>query len=265
MLHFKGPSQNGVTLFQHTIKDGSKVTSSSAFLSPNRNRTNLHIVTKAYVTQILFNGMNAVGVTFNRDGMNYTVRASREVILSAGTVGSAQLLLLSGIGPQDHLTSLGIPMVTNLPVGNNLHDHSNTILYFDVLNQSRSYERIDLTVQNMYNYYVNGRGPLTMFPNAATYLVTNQNNDTNFPDIMTEMVRSNNHWNNISNIFSMYRGNQQDWANYWAPYSGFLSFKIKHFFVTLVLLNRSTAIELRCSACASTSPRHTATGIFKPL
>lgn len=243
MLHFKGPSQNGVTLFQHTIKDGSKVTSSSAFLSPNRNRTNLHIVTKAYVTQILFNGMNAVGVSFNRDGMNYTVRASREVILSAGTVGSAQLLLLSGIGPQDHLTSLGIPIVTNLPVGNNLHDHSNTILYFDVLNQSRSYERIDLTVQNMYNYYVNGRGPLTMFPNAATYLVTNQNNDTNFPDIMTEMVRSNNHWNNISNIFSMYRENQQDWANYWAPYSGFLSFVVKHF-VTLVLLHRSTAIEL---------------------
>ena len=245
-----------MTLFQHTIKqDGSKVTSASAFLSPNSNRTNLHIVTKAFVTRILFNGNTAVGVTFNRAGMNYTVRASREVILSAGTIGSAQLLLLSGVGPQAQLSNFGIPLVANLPVGNNLHDHSNTILYFDVANQSRSYDRVDLTVQNLYNYYVNGRGPLTMFPNAATYLVTSQNNDNSFPDIMTEMVRSNNRWNNISSIYTMYGVNQQEWANYWGPYSGMREKKLRIIcssytyvsFITHFLLypsDRSTANEL---------------------
>lgn len=209
-----------MTLFEHTIKDGSKVTASSAYLSPNRNRTNLQIVTRAHVTRIGFNGQTANSVTFTRGGRNYTVRASREIILSAGTIGSAQLLMLSGVGPQAHLASLGIPLVANLPVGNNLHDHTNTILYFDVPDQSRSYEPVDLTVQNLYNYYVNRRGPLTMFPNAATYISTNQNNDTQWPDIMTEMVRSNSNWNNISNINSQYGVNQEAWTNYWAPYSG---------------------------------------------
>ena len=215
-----GPTQNGVTLFQHTIKDGFKVTSSSAYLSPHKNRSNLNIVTKAYVTKILFNGLNAVGVTFTRAGMNFTVMATREIILSAGTIGSAQLLMLSGVGPQDHLNSLGIPLITNLPVGNNLHDHTNTILYFDVPNQDRSYDAVELTVQNIYNFYVNHAGPLTMFPNVATYIVTNQNNDSQWPDIMTEMVRSNNHWNNISNINQLYGVSPQAWTNYWAPYSG---------------------------------------------
>jgi choline dehydrogenase len=74
----------GSTLFQHTIRDGSKVTTSGAYLAPNRNRTNLNIITRAKATRILFNGSNVRGVTFTRGGNQYTVQVRREVILSAG-------------------------------------------------------------------------------------------------------------------------------------------------------------------------------------
>lgn len=196
------------------------MTSASAYLDPNKNRTNLHILANSFVTKILFNQNTAVGVQFTRNGQNYTVMASREIILSAGTIGSAQILLLSGVGPTSHLQSLGIDVVQNLPVGNNLHDHTNTILYFDIPDQSRAYARIDLTVQNLYNYYINNDGPLVMFPNSATYITSNVNTDTNWPDVMTEMVRSNNHWDNLTNIVSQYRIYKDQWADYWRPYVG---------------------------------------------
>ncbi|XP_027196321.2 putative GMC-type oxidoreductase Mb1310 [Dermatophagoides pteronyssinus] len=216
-----GLTQNGVTLFEHTINQGVKVTSSSAYLNLNRNRSNLNIVTKAQVTRILFDGSTAKAVRFQRDGQVFTVTANKEIILSAGTIASAQLLMLSGIGPSEHLKQLGLTIVADLPVGNNLHDHSNTILYFDVPDQRQSYEPITLTAQNLYDYYVNGLGPLTMFPNAATYIVSDQNNDKEWPDIMTEMVRSNNHWNNLTRILSQYPPEQrQVWAEYWRPYVG---------------------------------------------
>ncbi|KAH7636640.1 hypothetical protein DERF_001842 [Dermatophagoides farinae] len=216
-----GLTQNGVTLFEHTINQGIKVTSSAAYLNSNRNRSNLHIVTKAHVTRILFDGTTATAVRFQRAGRNYTVMANKEIVVSAGTIASAQLLMLSGIGPREHLQQLGLRVVTDLPVGKNLHDHSNTILYFDVPDQRQSYEPVSLTVQNLYNYYVNSRGPLTMFPNAATYLVSDQNNDTEWPDIMTEMVRSNNRWDNLTTILSQYPPeHQQAWTEYWGPYVG---------------------------------------------
>lgn len=217
----RGDTQNGVTLFEHTIRQGRKVTSASAYLAPNRHRNNLHIVTNAYVTRILFNGQHATSVAFSRNGQNHTVSLRKEVILSAGTIGSAQILMLSGIGPADHLSHLDIPLVADLPVGNNLHDHSNTILYFDAVNQARSYGPVEMNMNNLYQYYINYSGPLTMFPNAATYLVTDQNDDPEWPDVMTEMVRGNNHWNNLTTIASQYDiGQQHLWADYWRPYVG---------------------------------------------
>jgi len=137
-----------------------------------------------------------------------------------GSIADAQLLMLSGIGPRDHLNSFNIPVISNLPVGNNFHDHTSVVLYYDIVNQSLSYEPVDLTVQNMYNYYVNNSGPLTMFPNAATYQVTQYNNQTEWPDIMTEMTRSNNLWYNLSDIVSQYGSHIQEWEDYWRPYVG---------------------------------------------
>ncbi|UXI20838.1 protoheme IX farnesyltransferase-like [Sarcoptes scabiei] len=219
LIDFNGPTQNGVTLFEHTIKNGARVSSASAYLRPNAFRSNLHILTKAFATKIILDGKQAVGIEFNRSNHIHQVMARREIIVSAGTIGSAQLLMLSGIGPAEHLREIGIPLIVDVPVGNNLHDHSNLILHFDVPNQIESYERVELSIANLYDYYVNYRGPLSMFPNVATYLVTNQNDDPEWPDIMTEMVRANE-WNNLTNFVQQYAENESDsWSRFWQPYT----------------------------------------------
>ena len=82
------------------------------------------MLTFSYATRILFSRKRkAVAIQFDRFGLTHTVRARKEIILSAGSINTAQLLMLSGIGPKDHLMSLGIPVISNLPVGRNLQDH----------------------------------------------------------------------------------------------------------------------------------------------
>ena len=124
---FNGAQQEGTGLFQRTIKDKTRASTSRAFLHPARGRRNLRIMTNATATRIDFEGKRATGVCFMRDGVAEEVSARREVILSGGTINSPQLLMLSGIGPAEHLQSLGIPVLADLPgVGQNLQDHSMT-------------------------------------------------------------------------------------------------------------------------------------------
>lgn len=111
--------------FQGTIRRGTRCSTAKAFLRPARRRPNLHIAMYAHVTKVVINPITkqATGVQFLRDGRIHLVHAKREVILSAGTIGSAQLLMLSGVGPGEHLQRLGIPVLQNLRVGDNLQDH----------------------------------------------------------------------------------------------------------------------------------------------
>ena len=107
-----GEFQTGFMIAQGTIRRGSRCSAAKAFIRPVRNRPNLHIALESHVTKVLLDENNrAYGVTFQRNGKVQSVRAKREVILSAGTLNSAQLLMLSGIGPRDHLTDMGIPVV----------------------------------------------------------------------------------------------------------------------------------------------------------
>lgn len=117
--------ENGAGLIHFNItKDGRRASSTSAYLDPVRGRPNLTIETGVFVTRILFEGTRAVGVEVVRDGQIAQVRARCEVIVSAGTLQSPKILMLSGIGPADALAELGIPVVADLPgVGRNLHDH----------------------------------------------------------------------------------------------------------------------------------------------
>jgi choline dehydrogenase len=122
---FNGAQQEGAGLWQHTIKDGKRQSTAVAFLHPIRQRPNLTIETQALVTRLLFEGRRAVGVFFRRDGVDHHVTAGKEIILSAGTINSPQVLMLSGIGPAEDLRSLGLPIVADLPgVGQNLQDHA---------------------------------------------------------------------------------------------------------------------------------------------
>lgn len=129
---FNGISQEGVGLYQVTHKDGERYSASKAYLAPNRQRPNLHVVTGAHATRVLLEGRRAVGVAYRLDGKERELRAAREVILSAGALLSPQLLMLSGIGPAEQLQRHGIPVVHDLPgVGRNLHDHVDVVQVVD--------------------------------------------------------------------------------------------------------------------------------------
>ncbi len=120
---YNGASQDGVSFMQYCIQDGVRHGTASAYLRPVEGHTNLELVTGALARRLLFDGTRCVGVEWSQDGRIERVRA-REVVVCGGTIGSAQLLLLSGVGPADHLRSLGIDVVLDLPgVGENLHDH----------------------------------------------------------------------------------------------------------------------------------------------
>src|SRR6185312_10351455 len=121
---FNGAKPEGAGLWQVTIRNGVRVSSASAYLRPALRRPNLELATGARAARILFAGAKATGVAYSRGGSQLTASARREVLLSAGAIGSPQLLELSGIGDPELLRRLGIPVVAALPeVGRGLQDH----------------------------------------------------------------------------------------------------------------------------------------------
>ncbi len=124
---YNGAIQEGVAYAQRTIDRGRRVSAATAFLHPARKRPNVTVRTHAHTTELTFEGKRCVGVAYSyggRGGEGRSVRAAREVILSAGSYNSPQLLQLSGVGPAGLLKSLGIPVRHTLAgVGENLRDH----------------------------------------------------------------------------------------------------------------------------------------------
>ena len=120
---FNGAEQEGVGLYQFTIKDGIRNSAARAFLRPAMKRSNLSVETDAQATKIIMEGKRAVGVAFVQNGQTREVRG-REVIVSGGAINSPQLLQLSGIGPGALLQSMGLPVVKDNPnVGARMQDH----------------------------------------------------------------------------------------------------------------------------------------------
>jgi choline dehydrogenase-like flavoprotein len=121
---FNGPSNEGVGFRQGVIRAGRRETTARAFLRPALARGNVTLLTEALVLRVIVEQGRAVGVAYERAGQQHEVRAAREVILSAGTLQSPQILQLSGIGAAAQLQAQGIKPVLDLPgVGRNLHDH----------------------------------------------------------------------------------------------------------------------------------------------
>ncbi len=121
---FNGAVQDGVGYHQTTTRNGRRCSTAVGYLRPAMKRRNLQVVTHALSERILFDGRRAIGVEFSRDGVLTTVRAAREVILCGGAINSPQLLMLSGVGPAEHLSGLGLPVVNALAgVGQSLQDH----------------------------------------------------------------------------------------------------------------------------------------------
>ena len=123
---FNGATQEGVGYYQVTQKNRERWSAASAYLRPaiQRNRNNVHLLTGALVQRIILDGNRAMGVRYIQNGREEVARCSRDIILSGGAVNSPQLLMVSGIGPADHLRSLGLRLWHDLPgVGSNLQDH----------------------------------------------------------------------------------------------------------------------------------------------
>jgi choline dehydrogenase len=119
---YNGESPEGVSVFQQNVRGGLRYSSSVGYLD-HHGLPNLTVVTRALVTRVAIAHGRATGVEVVTNDGPATITASREVILSAGVYGSAQLLMLSGVGPAAHLREHGIAVAADLPVGDNLHDH----------------------------------------------------------------------------------------------------------------------------------------------
>ena len=156
---FNGSEQVGVGLYQVTQKDGARCSSAVAYLQPARSRPNLEVVTGALVRRILLANGRATGVAYAKDGVETQAQADREVLLSGGAINSPQLLMLSGIGPADHLAAHGIDVALDAPqVGQNLQDH------LDICTLQHSTQRITYDraseLKTAFDYFLRGhKGP----------------------------------------------------------------------------------------------------------
>jgi len=131
----------GYAMSDSTTRNGLRCSTLKAFLIPNSGRPNLFVAKYIRVTRILIQDKSAVGVEFvTKTGEFKTVNCTLEVILSAGVVMSPQLLMISGIGPEDHLKKMGVDVVVNLPVGENYQDH---VAYFGLVLSDRKNRPIE--------------------------------------------------------------------------------------------------------------------------
>ncbi|XP_059619957.1 glucose dehydrogenase [FAD, quinone]-like [Phlebotomus argentipes] len=169
-----GEEQTGFMLLQATMRRASRCSTSKAFIRPVRLRRNLHVVLHSQATRVLLDDKKrAFGVEFRRAGKMYQVLARREVILSAGALNTPQLLMLSGIGPAEHLAEHDIPVVQDLPVGHNLQDHVGLGGLTFVIN-----EPVSVTVNRfqtapvLLEYILNERGPMS-FPGVEAVAFVN--------------------------------------------------------------------------------------------
>lgn len=168
---FNGATPEGIGYFENTVHQGRRTSSATAYLAPARRRANLAVVTDSRATRIGFDGTRATAVTYvGRDGVPVTARASREVVLCAGSLETPKLLLVSGVGPAAQLQDLGIAIVADRPaVGAHLQDH----LCIDYLYRSRVPTLNDVLrpwwgrLRAGVRYVTTRRGPLAMSVNQA--------------------------------------------------------------------------------------------------
>jgi choline dehydrogenase-like flavoprotein len=155
---FNGPEQEGVGAYQVTHKNGERWSAAKGYLTPHLGRPNLQVITQALTSRVLTETVDgqlrAVGVEYRPQGGRGTPQTLRlkpggEVLLSAGAFGSPQLLMLSGIGPADHLREHGIDVLHDLPgVGDNLHDHPDVVM---VVNAPKLTDLFGLSLPGVWN------------------------------------------------------------------------------------------------------------------
>ncbi|HEY2529102.1 MAG TPA: GMC family oxidoreductase N-terminal domain-containing protein [Xanthobacteraceae bacterium] len=163
---YNGRQSEGFGHSQYTIRNGRRSSAANAFLKPARGRKNLTVAVNAQTTRVLLRGTRAIGVEYLSGGARRRAEATRDVILSAGTFNTPQLLMLSGIGPAAHLRSYGIAVVADLPVGRNLQDHLGAYMGYSRPRPGSFHRemRVDRMTLSMMRAYFFGSGPGTVVP-----------------------------------------------------------------------------------------------------
>ena len=151
---------------QYSIRDGKRCSAAVGYLHPAMARKNLTVKTRAHAARVVMQKNRAAGVEFFANGALTSAHATREVILCGGAFNSPQLLMLSGIGPAEHLRSVGIDTVADLPVGQNLQDHLAVLMMYSRTEPSEflANMRLDRMAINMMRAWMFGTGPATVVP-----------------------------------------------------------------------------------------------------
>jgi choline dehydrogenase-like flavoprotein len=185
---FNGAQQAGVGHYQVTVRDARRSSTATAYLKPARRRSNLTVYTKAQSTRIIIDGGRATGIELVHGGERQTVGAAREIVLSAGAIGSPRLLLQSGIGPAAHLQSVGIKALHDLPeVGENLQDHLDLYAIAECKGDFTydSYAKLHRTVWAGLEYLAFKRGPVasTLFETGGFWFAEAAAKGQDWPDV----------------------------------------------------------------------------------
>ena len=164
----------GFVALQGTLFNGERHNAAKAYLAPIKERKNLNVIKKALATELIFEKDSVVGVRFKVDGKILEAKAKKEVILSAGAIGSPQLLMLSGIGKAEDLEKFDIKVVKDLPVGYNLQDHLFVFTNFQYhKNEAPDHSPQDLA-DSMYSFlrYRTGKFAGTGFTDFVAFFNT---------------------------------------------------------------------------------------------
>lgn len=184
-----GATQEGVSYFQQTAYKGLRCSSAKAFLRPAQKRSNLTVLIHAHTRRILIEGKQATGIEFEHKGKRLLARVRHEVVLSAGAIGSPQILQCSGIGEPEHLKSVGVECLHPLPgVGENLQDHLQIRLVFKTSCKTLN-DEVNNPIKKLgvgMQYAFSRTGPLTLA--ASQVCVFTQSRDgLDRPDIQFHM------------------------------------------------------------------------------
>ena len=190
---FNAKQQTGIGRYQQNTKNGLRMSAAKAYLHPVKKRKNLTVICRAHVTRILFEGKKAIGVEYSSKGKLTKIFARKEVICSAGAVQSPQLLMLSGVGPEDHLQDKQIKVLHHSPhVGQHLQDHLGVDFLYKC-NQPTLNDELHSSFGKFWaglKYIILRRGPLRLsvnqgggFVNSRAYESTAQVTANEQPDL----------------------------------------------------------------------------------
>jgi len=170
IVDYNGQNQKGFSYLQVNMNHGTRCSAAKAYLE-RINRSNLKIITGARVTKVLIDAnKRAYGVEYVKDNVWKKVTCSKEILLSAGTIDSAKLLMLSGIGPREHLEELNIPVIQDSKVGYNMYEHVGFLGLTFMVNQSVSLLRNKLYNPSVFLEYLLHKDGLLTIPGGAEAL-----------------------------------------------------------------------------------------------